>query len=321
MNTLNKSIKRERRTIEAVGLWIVVHRTKDRRQPQIKENDIFQIVAIEATKGGAKCLVCRRRNSDDTCRINSDRFTWEIYTAKAIEIVRDEICNAYLNKLKQCQIDEEKRKHEQSVKKMMQVFSDREQIQVSFVHLVLAELAWQYADYCIYYCKKNKICDVKKLTEKFEKMRDEYDGKFLSQSLDAQMRRNIKKDAKQFSESEAYRDESKWAFDVICDAYSKQYPDDDIKYKLLRVTAQMGRFMVEVYNRQIDKVNKMIDERIGNNRERSAKNIIISEALVDFFDCMQGDFTLEKTPEFERIINKICKFVDNADFRLEGVNL
>lgn len=318
MNTLSKAIKKEKRQFEAVGLWIVVHRTQDKRQPKIKENDIFKIVSIGTTKTGAKVLTCKRRNSEETYNINAERFTWDIYTSKAIDEVRKEISNAYIQKLKQCQMQTEKAEREKAVNMMQAVFSTREQIQISFVHLVLAELSWQYADWCIYFCRENKIKDVKKLNEKFSNMRAEYDYEYLSRSLDKRLMANIKKDAKQFSESDAFQKESKWAFDVICNAYDKQYPNEKILYPSLRVFAQIGRFIVEVYNRQIDKVNKLIDERIGDKKERSARNIIISEALIDFFDCMQGDYTLESIPEFERIISRICRFVDEAEFNLEG---
>jgi len=316
MNTFSKAIKKERRLIEAVGLWIVVHR-KSKCQPHIQENDIFQIVEIGETKNGSKVLTCKRRNSDDVYRINAERFSWEIYTSKAIELVRKEISNAYFRKLRDCQKQQEQEEHKKAVETMMRVFTTKEQIMISFVHLVIAEVAWQYADYCIYYCKENKIHDVKKLNEKFQKMRDDYVYGYLSQSLDKRMRDNITKNAKEFTESKAFKKESEWAFNVIGDAYGKQYPNETIQYPLLRVVAQMGILMVEVYNRQIDKVNKMIDERLHDKREQSAKNIIISEALIDYFDCMQGDYTLEKTPEMEKIICKIMRFIDEAEFYLE----
>lgn len=325
---LARKLEKECRKYEQVGLYIVVHRNNpnDKRQPHIKESDIFKILEISETETGIKMLKCQKRNSDRICNINADRFNWSIYTPQAIKEVEKCICLMYMEELQECQKKEAeaekerlKKEDEETARIMRDSFTDAELIQINFVHLVIAELCWQEADQTTIVAGRLNAEQTKELCRAFRKLRNDYD-KSLQKNRKGMDDRGIKRNAKEFSLNSRFMDLYSFAKKEIKKLYEAQHPELDT-FKDLRYHAQLGKLMIEVYSRQIDRINAMIDARIGNdNKYDSQKNIVITDALNEFFDAMQGEYTLKPCDELETIVKTWCNMVENAEFVCTGVN-
>ena len=318
-----KRLKNRKTLQPQVGMYFCItkRRCSDKVQPSVKEMDIFKITSIEETKTGVMVLVCEERVTKKIHRINMERFDGSVFTEKDVndveECIRKERARLYMQELNRRKEAFQAEQDREMAQKMHDTFTEKEQLQISFVHLVIAELVWQYAEACINTATNYRISCTKALCHKVKDVREFYNREDIGKRVDNKWKDNIKKTARRFSNLDAFRKTSKFAWEVITKEYGKQFPDEEIQYLDLRIIAQLGMFMVEVYKRQIAKVNKMIDEKIGKvTSYDSVPNDLITDTLVSFFDAMQGDFVLAKNSDLDTIVNTWSSFCDNADFRV-----
>lgn len=136
---------------------ITARKVSDKVQPEIKVGGIYHVNRVEQLKSGATVLVIDKdRKKNKTVRCNAERFTWEVRTpAEVQEKQFKEQCNA-------------------DTKALMESFTFEEHVQIAFVPLIIAQVAWVYADKVVRYCADKRISEVKKLSRTVKQLREHY---------------------------------------------------------------------------------------------------------------------------------------------------
>lgn len=308
---------------EAVGRYIVIYERKcsEKLQPYIVDHDTLKILEINHLKSGAMVLKCEQRNSKRICNINAERFRWKVFTEENVKMVEDYCTNTvYLDQLKECQAQrrleeavEQVNRDNEMAHQLASQFSVKEQMQISFVHLVLADLAWQYCDACQAIASNAKIQETKKLNRAINDFKVEYD-RFLHRCVDSKHCDTIRKNAKDLSFDEEFQENTQNAYKAIELMYKTRFKT--VPYMQLRVVAQLGRMMIKCYMESIDRTNKLMEERLSNFKlkDKSVGNSMIYDTLDSFFDAFQGDYTLEYDSVMKTFVNRWNDLFERAEF-------
>lgn len=308
MNTVKKEVAllralaKEQREKEEIGLYAVIAERKcGKLQPEIKEHDVLKILEISKTKTNAVSLRCENRETKKIVKVNSDRFRWKIYTEAGVRTVENFVKSQYVETLNECQakrrLDEATRivnRDHGIAEQLASKFNEQEQMQISFVHLVLAEIAWNYLIACQNMACNARIQETKSLSRSITDFRAKYE-RFLYDCVDESHIDNIKRNAWELSDDDDFQKVTKEAWNAIKLMYKHKFPHEDIPYLDLRIVAQLGRMMVRAYLDSIDRTNKMLESRLEGlaQVDMSAGNPMIYDNVDAFLEAYQGDFVLE----------------------------
>lgn len=309
---LMKELAMAKRPVEAPGLFVNIHHRlcRDNIQPNVHESTTWKILEVlTPTKSGAKRCRCEERTfsskKPNVCILNSDRFEWQIFTEEEVKKVENLAMLAWRESQKRKEqidyaLELQKRKSEQLKKdhemasKILDKCTEDEQLKVSFVHLVLADLAWMYCDACQAMACNLKIQETKSLNRAINDFKLEYDRYILS-CVDCHTAKHIRDNSRQISDNEEFSKISHDAWDAIRLMYRYKFGKlEDIPYLELRICAQLGRMMIKAYYHAIDISNDILKQKMGDlpYAEQTAANPKI-QTLDSFFDAFQGDFVLE----------------------------
>lgn len=307
------------------GLYANITRRKcgDGVQKSVRKSDVLLILEVlEPTASGAERLLVRERTRDKEHIINSDRFEYSIYTAKEVQAVVDHTNRLYRETLKLAQekrrLEELNREDKSTCEAIASKFTDNEHFRISYVHLVLAEMVMREYDNAHETLRMHKPddADLKKLNREFNEVREYYTHELETHELTRNIAKVVYKNADVMERALKDKEPSTYYFinDRIEKMYREQYKGTDIPYLGLRVIGQLGLMQIEVYSREIDKVNAMIDARLGNQkRYDSMKNPLIVSKMKAYFEALISDYTLEDDGSIETMIKTWCRFVDESE--------
>ena len=320
---LMRELDSRKRPQAKAGLYANIVRRKcgNGVQKSVRKSDVLLILdELEPTASGAERLLVRERNRDKEHVVNSDRFEWMIYTADEIQAVVDHTNRLYVETLKMAQeqrrLEELNKEDKNTCNAIASAFTDKDHLRISYVHLVLAEMVMREYDNAHDTMRIHKPEELKKLNRIYNGVRDEYTRNLETHDLTKNIAHVIRKNADVMERTLKDKEPSTYYFinDRITRMYRDQYKGIDVPYLPLRVIAQLGLMQIEVYNREIDKVNAMIDAKLGNlQRYGSMKNPVIVEKMKSYFEALISDYTLEDDGSIETMVKTWCRFVDESE--------
>ena len=191
----------------------------------------------------------------------------------------------------------------------MKFFSTKENEFVSFVPLVVAEMAWHYAMKVLDYCAKYKIRDTKELTRAIRMLREHYRW-MLSDTLDLEHRRKL------FDETEKLMNNISSDMQILWFTVSNEiklrYPD--IEYEDMRVDAMISIMLLKYYRNHNAKMDKKIN-RLQKLDIKWQENPYIS-ALYLSMDAYFGKTPISYNEHMECWEKIFIKNIVNTDFKV-----
>ena len=179
---------KEDRTIRVDGKYkiaqIIRRKCSEKLQPSVRVGQRYFIVGRDKTKNGAEVVVLadvsKPTKSDNivTIRCNSQRFEWKEFTqAELVEqsnlsLIPEQKADIVSPEEAQMKIMQ-KIAHETKV--ITGGLTPQEQLRVSFVPLVINNLAWMYADKAKQCAARDRISLLKAQSRELKNIADEYD--------------------------------------------------------------------------------------------------------------------------------------------------
>ena len=298
------------------GVFVNIHHRlcSDKIQPNVRASSTWKVLEVLApTKSGAIRAKCQERNFSkrehelDICIINAERFDFKLFTeAEVMKVERlgvmmmhdarksiqaEKEINYYLE-LERKKAEQLQKDHEMA-SKILDNCTEQEQLKVSFVHLVLADLAWMYLDACQAMACNLRIQETKSLNRAINDYKKQYE-EFIHSCVDPHTAGMIRENSRQISANEEFSKISHDAWNAIELMYNYKFGKDKVPYLELRICAQLGQMMLKSYYYAIDQSNAILKEKMQGlpHSEHSAANPML-ETVEGFFDAFQGDFTLE----------------------------
>lgn len=284
------------------GIIVVTDRKVSQKvQPKVKRGGIYDVAAVTQLKSGATCLICTMRsNKKQQLHINSERFNWRVVTEKDIARAEKRISDRFLADMKKAAEIDYRKKVSESVHEMINAFDEDECVQIMFVPLVIAQLAFIYADKAKQYCIDHRISETKPVSRAIDKIKSDWET-LLSKDLDREHRDNIKQQTMEFLEYDMQRQINIFYFTLL-NEFNRQYPNDP--YPALRVYTHISVLFILAYDRHNRKMDDLIETR--SCKGKSISNPILTDKLFAQMSAYCGNFILKKTKHmetFERIFD------------------
>lgn len=270
---------------------VTARKVSNKVQPEIKVGGIYHVNRVEKLKSGAAVLVLDKNiKAGKTVRCNAERFTWEVRTPAEIQEKQfKEQCNA-------------------DTEQLMHNFSFEEHVQIAFVPLIIAEVAWMYADKVLKYCADKRIQEVKKLSRTVKELRARYNNE-LGKDLDKKHMTQIYEKAQEFIEV--------CAFDFQILYYSTNnvinHQHIQIDYDEMRTYAYLAMLFCTEVRQHETRMTAMIAKKLGNAREGHLPCI---DQLYTCMDAYLGDREIQRTDVIDTNMKKFQKNLSKIEFNL-----
>ena len=270
---------------------ITARKVSDKVQPEIKVGGIYHVNRVEQLKSGATVLVIDKdRKKNKTVRCNAERFTWEVRTpAEVQEKQFKEQCNA-------------------DTKALMESFTFEEHVQIAFVPLIIAQVAWLYAQKVVRYCAEKRISEVKKLSRTVKELRAHYIN-LLSKDLDREHREKI------FNQADEFIKECAFDFQILyystCNEINHQHLK--IEYDEMRTYAFLSMMFCREVRKHENRMTALIAQKLGQAREGHLPCI---DELYTCMDAYLGNHEIKITPVIETAMMKFQKNLSKIEFTL-----
>ena len=293
---------------------ITERKVSEKVQPNIRRGNLYIVVSTGTLKSGSVSLLCHVRSNDKQLhRINAERFIWRKITQAEIDAAEKRAAAVFSEKMRQAAEEKFKHECEKSYNDLKQNFSWDDHIQIAFVPLVIAHIAWVYAEKTRKWCADHRISDVIKLSRAVRKVREDYID-FLRKDLDMKHIESIERQAEQFLKEPKTALDFQIAYYSISNEYYRQYPD--VELQECRVYATISRLMIEAYKRHNAKMNALIASKLGHSE--SVDNTLITDKLDTCMDAYLGDYVLTKTEEIGRIERIFDISLSRFEFQVNG---
>lgn len=107
-------------------------------QPNVKVGNVYDLVGTETTPTGIQvAVVYSNETKSKTMRINAQRFAWEQVTLAQLQQEADQ-------RKKQAQEAKFRQSCKTDVQRILEAFTVQEHVQITFIPLVLNEIAWEF---------------------------------------------------------------------------------------------------------------------------------------------------------------------------------
>lgn len=240
---------------------ITARRCSDKVSPLLQIGKKFFVKELSALGNGALVLIVKHPNrKNDVLRVNAERFDWKAVT------------------LAQVREDEFVEKVASNTKKMQEVLTLTEQMRIAFVPLIIAELAWIYAEDVVDYSAKHRIGFLKKLSRMVKGLREKYMAD-IRKDLDYAHTAKIRTTAVDFREE--YDKDFKIFYFTINKLFKKSMPD--YPHDTMRSTAILSMFMIKFFDEHNKRMDKILVEKIGDTTESQRPPTIDS-----LYTCMEA---------------------------------
>lgn len=213
----------------------------DKVQPTFKVGMMVAVKGVSNLKDGTQVLTVANPNRKGaTLRINANRFQWEVVTFEDLKEMKF-----------QKEVDDE-------TDMLMKVFSQKEQIDITFVPLVIQSIAWVYAQKCIDLAVENRISIVNKLTRAVRFVRKEYENELCRDLKDDSLHK-IERETQRFMQT--YSNDFMIFYFTVMREYDRHYRDT--QYEDLHLYAIMGMLFIKLLDKYNDEMAQMVEQRLG----------------------------------------------------------
>lgn len=244
---------------------ITARRCSDKQSPLVEVGKSYICKGVSNLKDGTMVVeIAHPKKKKATLRVNALRFDWQILTEE-IKMER-----AFKDGVKQ------------DTERMMKAFTQREHIQMAFIPLIFADLAFHYADRCRRYAADNRIEILKKLGRAYDELKRSYQDQ-VNKDLDIKHQRQVSHEMKRFMSE--YSNDFTIMWYSINSEFKREMPD--YPYSDMRTDAICGIQMIDLLYENNKNMDKLIAERLKEKRQSIHDSKI--DALRSILDAYAGE--------------------------------
>lgn len=234
-------------------------------QPYVKLGDIYAVESTDTTGTGATVLVVHNdKMKYGTMRINSQRFGWERVT------------------MQQLMAEKQEAQFKQAVQRILEAFTVQEHIQITFVPLVLNEIAWELAFKAMALGARDRVQDVKKLSRVLKQLRLHYERVVCQDLLPSEFDR-LHRQSMEFMQEHAY--DFQIMFFTASNVFNKQYGKQP--FEEMRVYALLSLLVIRYTDEHNKRCDKILEERLG--KITAAKRMPHMDSLYSGMNAFTGE--------------------------------
>lgn len=288
-------------------------------QPEVKAGQIYRVVAKgENTKSGAVRItaVLNDKPAMRPRTLNSDRFDLRIVSEARLAAAEAKARKTLHEGLTKALAQAEERATDAKVRRIAHSLTDYEACQLAVVPLVIAELAWYYAEECCQICASERIPETRQLTRAVRKLRADAlnAGTGYAGSMHA-----IVKLSEDFIGCASVRKIVQPLYYALRNDFLRMYPA--APYSDLRIMAEMALFFITAERNHLKWLVCKVPD-IGR-----PQNEILEKKLWACMDAMRGNYVVGPTVHTEnsqKIFAKLVRSIyternDSGDFVCECI--
>lgn len=255
---------------------IRVTERKTKCQPNVKVGGLYELVGTEATPTGVLvAVVCNPNAPKKQMRINAQRFAWVQVTMQQLQKEQQQRKQAQQEAKfrEQCKTD---------VQRILEAFTVQEHVLITFIPLVLNEIAWEFARRAMALGARDKVQDLKKLSRVLKQLRQHYE-KVVCQDLLPSDLQNIRRQSLEFMQEHAYHFQIMYY--TLYNVLSRQ--NGRLPFEELRITALCAMLVIRCCDMHNEKCDAMLRERLG--KITASKRMPDMDALYSGMDVFTGE--------------------------------
>lgn len=245
-------------------------------QPNVKVGNVYELTGTETTPTGIQvAVVYSSETKSKTMRINTQRFAWEQVTLAQLQQEADQ-------RKKQAQEAQFREICKTDVQRILEAFTVQEHVQITFIPLVLNEIAWEFARRTMALGARDKVQDLKKLSRVLKQLQQHYE-KVVCQDLLPSDLQNIRRQSLEFMQEHAYHFQIMYY--TLYNVLSRQ--NGRLPFEELRITALCAMLVIRCCDMHNEKCDAMLRERLG--KITASKRMPDMDALYSGMDVFTGE--------------------------------
>ena len=159
---------------------------------------------------------------------------------------------------------------------MLDTFTWEENMMIAFVPLIISKVAWVYAEKVLAYCAEHRLSEYKKLGRVVKMLRQEYIDT-LCKDLARRHVRHIETQTEQFMDEINHHLTILW---LQANTYIKNAAGYDMTHDTMRTDAMVAIFMVRYLKAHDNKMNAIIEAKMGHSESITNPQMIDLEGLM-----------------------------------------
>lgn len=238
-------------------------------QPHVKLGDIYAVESTDITGKGAIVLVVHNdKMKYGTMRINSQRFGWERVTIQQLKAEKQEA--------------QSKQAVKTDVQRILEAFTVQEHMEITFVPLVLNEIAWELAQKAMTLAARDKVQELKKLNRVLKELRQHYVRTVCQDLLPSDFDR-LHRQSLEFMQEHTYNFQI--LYYTASNVFSKQYHSQP--FEEMRVNALLAMLVIRYTDEHNKRCDAMLAQRLG--KITAAKRMPAMDSLYTGMEAFAGE--------------------------------
>ncbi len=258
-----------KQVIKAGDLVRIISR-KTKLQPNIKVGSVYQVAGTEKlpSTGATVLLLNNEKQAGKTMRVNNDRFDWERVDMKVLAEERAEA------KFKEVVKND--------VERILHAFTIKEHMFITYVPLILNEIAWCFALKAIELGARDRVSDLRKLSRTLRELRQHY-KRVVCKDLRPQDLHRIQQQAAEFMQEHAY--DFQIMYFTTCNVFTKQF--GKLPFEEMRVYAIMSMAIIRYTDEHNKRSDEMLRAKLG--KIQAAVRMPVMDSLYTGMDAYTGE--------------------------------
>lgn len=251
------------------GDYIRITSRNTKLQQHVKLGDIYNVLATDTTgKGATVLVVANKQMKYGEMRINDQRFGWERVTIQQLAAEKQEA--------------QFKQAVKTDVERILHAFTVEEHLQITFVPLVLNEIAWQFALKAIALGARDRVSDLRKLSRVLKELRLHYE-RVVCKDLQPSDLKRLQAQSLEFMQEHAYHFQIMFytASNVFCKQYGR------LPFEEMRVNALLSMLIIQYTDEHNKRCDKMLEQRLG--KIQAAVRMPDMDSLYSGMDAYTGE--------------------------------
>lgn len=290
----------------------------DKVQPDVQPGQVYSVIEAGTTRSGALRLTAQRDGIPQSRprQLNAERFVLRIVSRERLQRAQQRVTQTLTDGMHKALEQAEAQKLDKNARRIAARLTDYEACQLAVVPLVIAEMAWYYAEEVCQEAARLRIPELKQLCRAVRKLRSDAlnAGNGYAGSMHA-----IVKMSEMFIASAEVRKVCQPLYYALRNEFTRQFPD--APYTDLRIMAEMALFFIAAERKHLKwLVGKIPD--IGR-----PQNEILEDKLWACMDAVRGNYVIGPTVHTEnshRIFANLIRGIhmernEAGDFQCECV--
>ena len=251
------------------GDYIRITSRNTKLQQHVKLGDIYNVLATDTTgKGATVLVVANKQMKYGEMRINNQRFGWKRVTMQQLAAEKQEA--------------QFKQAVKTDVERILHAFTVEEHLQITFVPLVLNEIAWQFALKAIALGARDRVSDLRKLSRVLKELRLHYE-RVVCKDLQPSDLKRLQAQSLEFMQEHAYHFQIMFytASNVFCKQYGR------LPFEEMRVNALLSMLIIQYTDEHNKRCDKMLEQRLG--KIQAAVRMPDMDSLYSGMDAYTGE--------------------------------